>query len=251
MVCRSPSELDVVIATRLRKAYGQIVAVNDLDLRVRRGEICGLIGPNGAGKTTLIKMLVGILEPDEGELSILGRSAFDPLAKAGTGYMPQEAAIYPDLSVLENLDFFADIHGISGEFRQERIGGVLELVDLDERANTVAGSLSGGMQHRLSLACALVHDPALLFLDEPTVGVDPELRVAFWSYFAELARGGKTIVISTHYMEEASRCMRVGMIHRGRMIAEGDPGRLTSEAGVDSLEDAFLRRTRDAGGVDG
>jgi ABC-2 type transport system ATP-binding protein len=235
-----------ISATALTRAYGSLLAVDHLDLAIARGEIYGLIGPNGAGKTTLIKMLVGILTPDSGEADLLGRSPSDPVAKSEMGYMPQEAAVYPDLTVRENLRFFADVYGLPRKGRQDRIEQILGLVDLTDKADGVASELSGGMRHRLSFACSLLHDPCLLFLDEPTVGIDPELRVSFWSYFRDLANEGKTILISTHYMDEAANCTRVGMMHRGRIIADGEPERLVEESGQHSLEDAFLRYSREA-----
>ncbi len=236
----------VISATALTKAYGSVTAVDHLDLAVDPGEIYGLIGPNGAGKTTLIKMLVGILTPDSGTVSILGCTAFDPLAKSQTGYMPQEIAIYPDLTVRENLRFFADVYGLDRDGVDDRIRDVISLTDLREKTNTVASELSGGMRHRLSLACSLLHDPSLLFLDEPTVGIDPELRLSFWSYFKHLAECGKTILISTHYMAEASNCTRVGMMHLGRIIGEGEPGELVEATGQHNLEEAFLYYSREA-----
>ncbi len=235
-----------ISATGLTKAYGSIVAVDHLDVAIDPGEIYGLIGPNGAGKTTLIKMLVGILTPDSGAADLLGRSPFDLIVKSKTGYMPQDTAVYPDLTVRENLGFFANVYGLERKENEDRIGQVLGLVDLENKADTVASELSGGMRHRLSFACSLLHDPCLLFLDEPTVGIDPELRVSFWSYFKGLADEGKTIMISTHYMDEAANCTRIGMMHLGRIIAEGEPDRLVESAHQHSLEDAFLHYSRQA-----
>ena len=231
----------VVEALSLSKRYGDVVAVDRLELAVAEGEIYGLIGPNGAGKTTLVKMLVGILRPDRGEARVLGKPTTDKDVKASIGYMPQERAIYQDLTVEENIAFFGRIMGVPRSRLDEQVSRAIELVGLEEKRKTVAMELSGGMQHRLSLACSVVHDPSLLFLDEPTVGVDPELRATFWLYFSRLAQEGKTILITTHYMAEASECMRVGMMRRGRLIAQGEPGELARKVGATDLEDAFLR----------
>jgi len=238
----------VVETSSLTKSYGDIVAVDRLDFKVPEGEIYGLIGPNGAGKTTLIKILVGILRPDNGSAKVLGQSLPHHGVMGKIGYMPQELAIYQDLSVEENLNFFARVYGVEGSRRDERVAFALELVGLEEKASSLTMDLSGGMRHRLSLACALVHDPSVLFLDEPTVGVDPELRASFWSHFSELAGEGKTILITTHYMTEASECDRVGMMHRGRLIAEGDPEELVKGVGAESLERAFLHYSHLASG---
>jgi ABC-2 type transport system ATP-binding protein len=235
-----------IIVTDLSKAYGSVAAVDHLDVAIDAGEIYGLIGPNGAGKTTLIKMLVGILRPDSGNALVRGHSPSDPVVKSQIGYMPQETAVYPDLTVRENLRFFADVYGLERKDTEDRVRRVISLIDLAGKADAVASELSGGMRHRLSLACSLLHDPLLLFLDEPTVGVDPELRVSFWAYFKDLAKEGKTILISTHYMDEAANCTRIGMMHLGRIIADGEPARLVEQASQSNLEDAFLHYSREA-----
>ena len=214
------------------------VVLSGIDLEVRPGEVFGLLGPNGAGKTTLIRCLVGLVRPDAGTVSVLGRRLPDLAVLGRVGYMTQAAALYPDLSVVENLRFFATI---SGGAPPARIDEVLTLVDLADRRGSVVSTLSGGMRTRASLACALVHRPELLLLDEPTVGVDPLLRAQLWERFRDMTAAGTTIVVSSHVMDEAERCDRLGLIRLGRLLAEGTAGELRQRAGSDRLEDAFLR----------
>jgi ABC-2 type transport system ATP-binding protein len=225
-----------VEATGIRKSFGPLQALDGVSLRIRRGLVYGLLGPNGSGKTTLIRCLVGLVRPDAGAVRILGTSLPDLGVLARVGYMTQAAALYPDLSVQENIRFFASIYG-----RQEDVEEALRAVDLADRKRTVVSRLSGGMRTRLSLACAIVHRPELLLLDEPTVGVDPQLRMQLWEGFAEMAAGGTTIVVSSHVMDEAERCERLGLIRAGRLLAEGSADDLRRPAGVARLEDAFLR----------
>ncbi|MDE3111415.1 MAG: ABC transporter ATP-binding protein [Chloroflexota bacterium] len=218
------------------KTFGALRALDGVTLSVRRGEIFGLLGPNGSGKTTLIRMLVGLLRPDSGRISVLGRAAGDAGILGRVGYMTQKAALYPDLSVRENVDFFAAVYGA-----RARVADALRVVELSERADSVVATLSGGMQQRLSLACALVHGPELLLLDEPTVGIDPLLRAEFWTHFRRLTAAGTTIVVSSHVMDEAGRADRLGLLRFGRLLAEGTVAELEARAGVDDLEAAFLR----------
>jgi ABC-2 type transport system ATP-binding protein len=218
------------------KRFGAQVALDRVTLRVRRGEVYGILGPNGAGKTTLIRSLVGLVAPEGGTVTVLGQRmpTLDVLARVG--YMTQQAALYPDLSVGENLRFFAEIYGAHGGVRE-----ALEFVDLWDRRDSVVSQLSGGMRTRCSLACALVHKPDLLLLDEPTVGVDPLLRVQLWDRFQRMAQDGASILVSSHVMDEAERCDRLGLIRYGRLLAEGTVAELKSKAGVARLEDAFLK----------
>lgn len=231
---------DVVVTRDLRKSFGKLDALKGLDFRVGQGEVYGLIGPNGSGKTTTIRILCGLLRADGGEGTVFGVPAGSQDVRSMIGYMPQELAVYPDLKVKQNLDFFGRLNGLGGERLATREKALLRLVALDGRGDSLVSTLSGGMKHRLSLACSLIHNPKLLFLDEPTVGVDPELRFAFWQYLGRLKEGGVTALITTHYMDEAGRCDRVGLIREGRLIAEGTPHELRTSAGTDSLEDAFL-----------
>jgi ABC-2 type transport system ATP-binding protein len=225
-----------VEATEVVKSFGDLRALDGVTLRIRRREIYGLLGPNGSGKTTLIRCLVGLVRPDSGSVRVLGRSLPDLGVLGRVGYMTQAAALYPDLSVLENIRFFAAIYGAGAD-----VDEALQVVELQERKHSIVGQLSGGMRTRLSLACAIVHRPELLLLDEPTVGVDPQLRAQLWDRFAAMAEDGTTIVVSSHVMDEAERCQRLGLVRLGRMLAEGSATELRQLAGVDRLEDAFLR----------
>jgi ABC-2 type transport system ATP-binding protein len=224
----------------LRKEYGDIVAIRGLDLRVPSGCIYGLIGPNGSGKTTAIKVLMGLVKATSGKAEVLGRKVPVKGKDERVSYMPQELALYTDLTVHENVQLFAELNGLEPSTFTDREREVLELVGLSERKDDLVGHLSGGMQHRASLACAMINRPALMFLDEPTVGVDPELRAGFWAHFRALKAEGMTVVLTTHYMDEASRCDLVGMMHKGRLIAEGTPDQLLEDSGSGNLEDAFL-----------
>lgn len=223
---------------RLNKAFGAIRAVAELDLQVQAGEIYGLLGPNGSGKTTLMRLLVGLAKADKGEVRVLGRLMPDRALLAEVGYMTQAEALYSDLTARENVLFFAALSGVR---TASWIGEALELVELEARANDLVGSLSGGLRRRVSLACALVHRPRLLILDEPTVGVDPQLRVAFWEHFRRLAEAGVTLIISSHVMDEAGRCDRLGFMREGWLIAEGSPEELRQRSGMTDLEQAFLK----------
>ncbi|TMD24660.1 MAG: ABC transporter ATP-binding protein [Chloroflexi bacterium] len=218
------------------KRFGKQPALDGVSLRIRRGEVYGLLGPNGAGKTTLIRSLVGLVAPEQGTVTVLGRRMPQLAVLARVGYMTQQAALYPDLSAEENVRFFGAIHG-----RENGVREALEFVELWDRRTSVVSTLSGGMRTRCSLACALVHKPDLLLLDEPTVGVDPQLRVQLWDGFRKMAAGGTAIVVSSHVMDEAERCDRLGLIRFGKLLAEGTVAEIKSRAGVDRLEDAFLK----------
>lgn len=233
-----------VVTEALRKEFNDIVAVHDLDLKIPSGLIYGLIGPNGSGKTTTIKILMGLTYPSKGSAKVMGRAIMNGRKDARVSYMPQELALYTDLTVHENVQLFSELYGTERSSFPEREREVLDIVGLAERKDDLVGHLSGGMQHRASLACALINDPELMFLDEPTVGVDPELRAGFWEYFQMLKGEGRTVVLTTHYMDEAVRCDVVGMMHKGRLIAEGAPDQLLKETGKADLEDAFLEFIR-------
>jgi ABC-2 type transport system ATP-binding protein len=199
-----------------------------------------LIGPNGSGKTTLMRILVGISRPSSGTAAVLGRVMPDRETAKVIGYMTQAEALYQDLTVEENLQFFGRVYGGSGAALSQRVDEVLELVDLIPRRKSLVEELSGGMRRRVSLACALVHQPRLLILDEPTVGVDPELRIQFWDYFERLTRTGTSLLVSTHHLDEAWRCHRLGLLRAGELLIEGAPEALRAEAKADTLEDTFL-----------
>lgn len=230
------SEAYAVDVDSVVKSFGAQRALDGVTLRVRQGEIYGLLGPNGSGKTTLIRAIVGLVVPDAGMVTVLGRRMPNLDVLGQVGYMTQQAALYPDLSVEENLRFFAAISGADGNVNE-----VLKTVELEQRRNSVVATLSGGMRQRCSLACALVHRPRLLLLDEPTVGVDPQLRVQFWEHFREMAAAGTTIIVSSHVMDEAERCQRLGLIRLGKLLGEGTPDEVRAKAGTNNLEEAFLK----------
>jgi ABC-2 type transport system ATP-binding protein len=220
----------------LAKSFGGLRVFENVSFSLPAGEILGVIGPNGAGKTTLIRSFVGLVAPEKGTVTVLGRRMPQLEVLAHVGYMTQQAALYPDLSAEENVHFFGAING-----RVDGVREALEFVDLWDRRKSVVSTLSGGMRTRCSLACALVHKPDLLLLDEPTVGVDPQLRVQLWNGFRKMAAGGTSIVVSSHVMDEAERCDRLGLIRFGKLLAEGTVPEIKAKAGVDRLEDAFLK----------
>lgn len=224
-------------AIDLRKSFGEIQAVDGVSFELSPGRIYGVLGPNGSGKTTLIRMLTGLGRPTAGEARVLGVQMPSRPNLARIGYMTQSDGIYPELTAAENARFFAAMYGIREQGAAE---AALSVVDLADRAGTLASQLSGGMRRRLSLACALVHRPPVLFLDEPTVGVDPALRVQFWAHFHELAANGTTIVVSSHVMDEADRCDELLFMRAGRVIAQGSGAELRARAGTTNLEEAFL-----------
>jgi ABC-2 type transport system ATP-binding protein len=227
-----------VEASEVHRRFGPVTALDGLSLAVQRGEIYGLLGPNGSGKTTFIRILAGLLRPDEGEVRVLGLSARAAVSSGAVGYMTQAPALYVELSVDENLRFFAALEGVTDV--DARVEDALRRVDLLDRRRSTVGTLSGGMRTRVSLAATLLHQPRLLLLDEPTVGVDPALRREFWDHFRSLAATGVTILVSSHVMDEASRCDRLGLIRAGRVLAEGTAEQLVARAGTNDLEGAFL-----------
>jgi ABC-2 type transport system ATP-binding protein len=218
----------------LRKRFGELVAVDGLSFEIAPGETYGLLGPNGAGKTTAISMICGVLASDGGEVEVAGKqlTTKSVAAKAQLGYVPQELAIYPDMTARENLRFFARLYNLRGRAAAARIDAVLELVGLTERADDLTKDYSGGMQRRLNVGLGLLHEPRLLILDEPTVGVDPQSRNAILASIEQLGQSGIGILYTTHYMEEAERfCNRIGIIDHGKLIAEGAHRELVSLAG--------------------
>jgi ABC-2 type transport system ATP-binding protein len=233
----APVAPPAVEAVQLRKSYGQIHAVDGIDMSLPPGRIYGLLGPNGSGKTTLIRLLTGLASATSGTVKVLGVQMPSRTILERIGYMTQSDGIYPELSVWENLTFFASLYGMTDK---PQLHAALELVELDKRAGTPAMQLSGGMRRRLSMACALAHHPSVLFLDEPTVGVDPALRVQFWDHFHRLAADGATLLVSSHVMDEADRCDELLFIRDGHVLAQGTPKELRSRAHTDNLETAFL-----------
>jgi len=241
MVKRGLARLAVEV-NKVSFSYNNIKAIDELSLKVPGGISFGLLGPNGAGKTTLIRLLVGLLKPKSGSVRILGKTPSRKTAPL-IGYMPQLHSLYAELSVIQNVDFFARIYQLSDKHqRARRVEEAIRLVDLWQRRKDSVLKLSGGMKQRVSLACAIVHNPPLLFLDEPTVGLDPELRVTFWKHFANLTRQGVTIIISSHTMDDAAHCDRLAFMRDGKVIAQGTPTELRKATGKAdaNLEDAFL-----------
>ncbi|MFW9603769.1 MAG: ABC transporter ATP-binding protein [Trichlorobacter sp.] len=239
-----PLALDLVAVTR---RFGDFTAVNAISLQVGRGEIFGFLGPNGAGKSTTIKMMCGILSPSEGDGFVGGLSIRTQAEqiKEQIGYMSQRFSLYEDLTVRENIAFYAGIYQLSPDATKTKMHWVLEMADLTDRADSRAGELSAGLRQRLALGCSLLHDPPVVFLDEPTAGVDPLNRRRFWKLIYELAEQGVTIFVTTHYMDEAAYCDRLAMIYHGSLIAVGTPAELqrshASNGQIPTLEEVFVR----------
>lgn len=236
-----------VEARDVRKQFGSVTALDGLTLEVNAGEIYGLLGPNGSGKTTLIRALAGLVRADAGELRVFGAAPRAAVGVGAIGYMPQAPALYGDLSVDENLRFFAALQGLTDV--GPRIEEALRRVDLLDRRRSAVGTLSGGMRTRISLAATLLHQPRLLLLDEPTVGVDPALRREFWEHFRALASSGVTLLVSSHVMDEAARCDDLVLMRAGRIVGRGSAEDIRRQTGTDDLEAAFLRLA-EAGGDD-
>ena len=224
-------------AAELVKVFGENRAVDGISFELEPGRIYGVLGPNGSGKTTLIRLLTGLAKATEGSAEVLGVAMPSRENLAHIGYMTQSDGVYPTLTVYDNARFFAATYGVRDK---EAIMEALNVVDLADRAKEATMNLSGGQRRRLSLACALIHKPAVLFLDEPTVGVDPLLRFQFWGHFRSLADAGTTIVVSSHVMDEADRCDELLFMRSGKVIARGTSAALRGEAGTDDLEQAFL-----------
>lgn len=238
----------IVSITDLTKNFGGLVAVNRLNLTIYRGEIFGFLGPNGAGKTTTIRMMCGLLKPTSGSITVAGvdvvRNA--EAVRSKIGYMAQSFCLYEDLTVEENLEFYSSIYGVSSFERRKRVQELLELVKLEGFRNMLAGNLSGGLKQRLALAVAMVHNPELLILDEPTAGIDPSLRREFWRFFKEINREGTTIVITTHYMDESENCDRLGLMSRGVLVAVDTPLNLKRRAYGGDVIEVTVKGFRDA-----
>lgn len=234
----------------LRKTFGDLVAVDSLDLEVRTGEVFGLLGPNGSGKTTTIRMLCGLLPPTSGEVTVVGIDAVrDPEGvRRRIGYMSQKFGLYDDLTVRENYRFYAGLYGLRGRALADREAEQFASLRLEPRARQLVGTLSGGWKQKVSLACATAHRPDLVFLDEPTAGVDPAARRQFWQIIGDLAAGGMTVLVTTHYMDEATRCERLAFLSRGHLIGLGTPEEVTRQFGEESVEDVFIAlQARDEG----
>lgn len=225
-----PLDSNAVEIRDLVKRFGTFVAVDHVNLEVRQGEIFGFLGPNGAGKSTTIRMLCGLLKPTSGSASVGGLdiATHSEAVKQHIGYMSQRFSLYDDLSVEENIDFFSSIYSVPPDRRGARKDYVLRMAGLEERRGSLTALLSGGWKQRLALGCAILHEPPILFLDEPTSGVDPIARRTFWDLIYQLSAAGQTIFVSTHYMDEAEYCHRVALMYRGKVIALGTPAELKS-----------------------
>jgi len=235
-----------IVLDNLTKRFEDVTAVDGLSLEVEKGELFGLLGPNGAGKTTTINVLCGLLEPTSGSASVGGYDVRQEPEKVKelTGVCPQETAVYPHLTGKENVELFGNLHAMPKEKLKRNVDELLREMSLSEDAKRRVGKYSGGMMRRINLAMALVHDPEIAFLDEPTVGMDPQSRRAVWDFIRGLKKQKKTVILTTHYMEEAEElCERVGIIDHGKLIALGSPEQLKDKFGVKNLEEVFLQLT--------
>jgi len=231
-----------VITDGLVKRFGDFVAVDHVSLEVTRGEIFGFLGPNGAGKSTTIRILCGLLAPTEGRATVNGFDvARDPEAvKRNIGYMSQKFSLYDDLTVEENIEFFSGVYGVPRELRAARRDYALRMAGLEEKRGSMTRLLAGGWKQRLALGCAILHEPPILFLDEPTSGVDPIARRMFWDLIYQLSAQGHTVFVSTHYMDEAEYCHRLALMYRGKVVALGSPAELKQSAGMATMEEVFV-----------
>jgi ABC-2 type transport system ATP-binding protein len=230
----------------LRKTFGPLVAVDRLDLTINRGEVFGLLGPNGSGKTTTIRMLCGLVVPTAGRAMVVGYDVATQAeaVRSRIGYMSQRYGLYDDLTVEENLHFYATVYGLHGSARADRLDAHMHAIGIFDLRAQLAGTLSGGWKQRLALACATAHEPEMLFLDEPTAGVDPAARRAFWQSIYDLASRGTTVLVTTHYMDEAERCQRLAFLSRGHLIALGTVKEILAHFAQPTIEDVFIELQR-------
>lgn len=244
----NPAESAAAVELRgIARTLGGRAVLEDISLSISRGELFGLLGPSGSGKTTLVKLMTGIDRADAGAVSMLGEPVPQLKLLKAFGYMAQSDALYNELTGKQNLAFFGAMFGLKGAVLQARIQAVSKLVALTDHLNKQAAAYSGGMKRRLSLAIALLHEPKLLVLDEPTVGIDPLLRQSIWKELAALSKQGVTIIITTHVMDEAEKCDRLGLIRGGKLIAQGEPKAIIEQAGCSTLEEAFIALGREGG----
>jgi ABC-2 type transport system ATP-binding protein len=230
----------VIHVSNVSKSFSKHDVLQDISLSVAKNEIYGLLGPSGAGKTTLIKMIAGIETPTSGKITVFDTTMPSLQIMKRIGFMAQSDALYSELSGIENLEFFASIYGLKGAKQRERIEQAAALVNLTDFLKKPVNQYSGGMKRRLSLAAALLHEPEILILDEPTVGIDPVLRQSVWNELYKLSENGTTILVTTHVMDEAEKCGQLGMIRDGRLIASGSPQQLKESTSSETIEDAFL-----------
>lgn len=231
---------EVINIDNVNVSFSNQKILNDVSFKVNKGEILGVLGPSGSGKTTLMKAIVGMLKVDSGSVEVLNVKMPSLEISNKIGYMAQSDALYDDLSALDNLLFFAELYGLKGKVAKQKCSNILSLVQLDETLNKKVHYFSGGMKRRLSLAIALIHEPDILILDEPTVGIDPVLRRQFWDEFKTLKAKGTTIIITTHVMDEAEHCDRLALIRDGKIIALESPTLLKTKSNGNTIEDAFL-----------
>ncbi|MDH5560677.1 MAG: ABC transporter ATP-binding protein [Deltaproteobacteria bacterium] len=228
----------------LTKRFGKLTAIDNLNLNIPEGLKFGLLGPNGSGKTTLLRMITGLIEPTHGKITLFGKwTPTSRMIRRRVGYMPQQTAVYPGLTVSENIRFFGRIYGLSGRPLEDRLNDILELVELGDKKKEVLSNLSGGMVRRVLLATALIHNPPLLILDEPTAGVDPVLRLKFWDWVDLLVKQGVSIIITTHHISEAERSDQVVFLREGKIIQQGKPFDIMKRFQANNLEAAFVRST--------
>lgn len=233
-----------IVIDHVSKCFGKKVVLQDISLQIREGTIYGLIGPSGAGKTTLVKMIVGMDSPDSGSIDVLNKKVPNLQLLQDIGYMAQSDALYTELTGKENLAFFASLYKLTKKEKKERISYAANLVNLTADLNKRVSAYSGGMKRRLSLAIALIQNPKVLILDEPTVGIDPELRLSIWNELIRLKEEGKTIIVTTHVMDEAERCDFIAMVRDGAILASGTPKELKNQYGATSFDEVFLHAGR-------
>jgi ABC-2 type transport system ATP-binding protein len=246
-----PGNAPIIEIRNLTRRFGALTAVDHLNLTVARGEIFGLVGPDGAGKTTTLRMLCGLMDPTEGSALVAGHDAAreSQAVKDQIGYMAQRFGLYQDLTVEENMVFYADLFDITGQTRDELTAQLLRMTRMEPFRARQAGRLSGGMKQKLALMCTLLHRPQILFLDEPTNGVDPVSRRDFWAILYQLLKDGITIFMTTAYLDEAERCNRVGLMHKGKLIRCSTPEAMKAETGTATLEGAFIKTIREVEGT--
>jgi ABC-2 type transport system ATP-binding protein len=246
-----PDQTPIIEIRGLTRRFGELTAVDHLNLTVARGEIFGLVGPDGAGKTTTLRMLCGLMEPSEGSALVAGHDSAtqSQAVKDQIGYMAQRFGLYQDLTVEENMVFYADLFDITGQTRDELTAQLLRMTRMEPFRTRQAGRLSGGMKQKLALMCTLLHRPQILFLDEPTNGVDPVSRRDFWAILYQWLKDGITIFMTTAYLDEAERCNRVGLMHKGKLIRCSTPEVMKAETGTTTLEGAFIKTIHETDGV--
>jgi ABC-2 type transport system ATP-binding protein len=237
-----PDGGSAISVSRLTKKFGELTAVDDVSFDIGRGTIFGFLGPNGSGKSTTIRMICGVLHPTAGTISVMGYDAVKETeaVRHEIGYMSQRFSLYEDLTVAENLEFYATVYGLPKAVRMRRTAELLVMANLEGKEKALAGTLSGGWKQRLALGCSLIHKPKLLILDEPTAGVDPVSRRVFWQLIHQLPAQGITVLVTTHYMDEAESCDFTGFIFNGKLMALDTPAALREKEGARTLEDVFI-----------